>query len=125
MPICKQAISAFLSVTLIVTVAGLDACKKKTEQAQSGQAQSAQPGQAPATTYATPTADQLYQLVAPIALFPDNLVAMVLAASTFPDQVSAAYQWLQQNSSLKGQQLTGGGQSAAMGCQRQGTDPVP
>src|SRR5208282_4871184 len=69
---------------------------------QSGQAQ----GQAPATTYATPTADQLYQLVAPIALFPDNLVAMVLAASTYPDQVSAAYQWLQQNSNLKGQQLT-------------------
>ena len=53
-----------------------------------------------------PTPDQLYQLVAPIALFPDNLVAMVLAASTYPDQVSAAYQWLQQNSSLKGQQLS-------------------
>ena len=38
-------------------------------------------------------------------MFPDNLVAQVLAASTFPDQVSAAYTWLQQNSSLKGQQL--------------------
>ncbi len=78
---------------------GLDGCSKKSEQAQSGQ------GQAPATTYATPTPDQLYQLVAPIALFPDNLVAQALAASTFPDQVTAAYQWLQQNSSLKGQQL--------------------
>jgi len=49
-----------------------------------------------------PTAEQLYQLVAPIALFPDNLLAQVLAASTYPDQVSAAYTWLQQNSSLKG-----------------------
>ena len=58
-----------------------------------------------ATTNAVPTADQLYQLVAPIALFPDNLLAQVLAASTFPDEVSAAYAWLQQNSSLKGQQL--------------------
>ena len=56
-------------------------------------------------TYAAPTADQLYQLVAPIALFPDNLVAQVLAASTYPDQVSAAWTWLQQNSNLKGQQL--------------------
>ena len=70
------------------------------------QRQQAAQEQAPATTYAAPTADQLYQLVAPIALFPDNLVAMVLAASTYPDQVSAAYQWLQQNSSLKGQQLS-------------------
>jgi Protein of unknown function (DUF3300) len=84
----------------MIGVAGLDGCSKKPAQSQS------QSEQAPATTYATPTADQLYQLVAPIALFPDNLVAMVLAASTFPDQVSAAYQWLQQNSSLKGQQLT-------------------
>ena len=84
---------------------GWSGCKKKAEQAQPGEAQQAQQGQAPATTYAAPTADQLYQLVAPIALFPDNLVAMVLAASTYPDQVSAAYQWLQQNSNLKGQQL--------------------
>ena len=61
--------------------------------------------QPPAATYAVPTADQLYQLVAPIALFPDNLVAQVLAASTYPDQVSTAYAWLQQNSNLKGDQL--------------------
>ena len=49
---------------------------------------------------------------------------MVLAASTYPDQVSAAYQWLQQNSSLKGQQLTRGGQSAALGREREGPDAV-
>ncbi len=96
---CKQAISLLLSVLLIV---GFDGCNKTS----STPAPAAAPaGQAPATTYATPTADQLYQLVAPIALFPDNLVAQVLAASTFPDQITAAYQWLQQNSSLKGQQL--------------------
>jgi len=105
MPNCKQLLSVFLSVSVMVSVAGLDGCSKKSQPGASGQG-TAEPGQAPATTYATPTADQLYQLVAPIALFPDNLVAMVLAASTFPDQVSAAYQWLQQNSSLKGQQLT-------------------
>jgi len=73
---------------------GLDGCKKKESQAQ-----------APAATFAVPTADQLYQLVAPIALFPDNLVALVLAGSTFPDQITAASQWLQQNSGLKGGQL--------------------
>ena len=103
MPTYQQAISVLLSASVMLSVMGLDGCSKKSQPAQS---QPAQQEQAPATTYATPTADQLYQLVAPIALFPDNLVAMVLAASTFPDQVTAAYQWLQQNSSLKGQQLT-------------------
>jgi len=103
MRICQQALSFLLSASLIFT---LDGCSKKSEPAASqpaGQTQNAQ--QAPATTYAVPTADQLYQLVAPIALFPDNLVAQVLAASTYPDQVSAAWTWLQQNSNLKGQQL--------------------
>src|SRR5271167_5276228 len=102
MPIFKQALSVFLSISVIFSVLGLDGCSKKAEQAQPAATQQAPQGQAPAATYATPTPDQLYQLVAPIALFPDNLVAMVLAASTFPDQVTAAYQWLQQNSSLKG-----------------------
>src|ERR1017187_374970 len=106
MPIFKQALSIFLSISVIVSVLGLDGCSKKPEPAQPAATHQAAPGQAPATTYALPTADQLYQLVAPIALFPDNLVAMMLAASTYPDQVSAAYQWLQQNSNLKGQQLT-------------------
>lgn len=103
MPWCDRALSIFLSVSLTLSVIGLDGCKKKTEQASSGQPQQGQ--QAPATQYAVPTAEQLYQLVAPIALFPDNLLAQVLAASTYPNEVSEAYTWLQQNSSLKGQQL--------------------
>ena len=105
MRICQQALSLLLSASLILS---LDGCSKKSEPAssqQAGQAQAAPQGQAPATTYAVPTADQLYQLVAPIALFPDKLVAQVLAASTYPDEVSAAWTWLQQNSNLKGQQL--------------------
>jgi hypothetical protein len=38
-------------------------------------------------------AGQLEQLVAPIALYPDTLVAQVLAASTYPAQVADAAQW--------------------------------
>jgi Protein of unknown function (DUF3300) len=38
-------------------------------------------------------ADQLEQLVAPIALYPDPLVAQVLAAATYPGQVQEADQW--------------------------------
>src|SRR5580700_559486 len=46
--------------------------------------------------------DQLDSLVAPIALYPDALVAQVLAASTNPDQVSDADSWLTQNRSMAG-----------------------
>jgi hypothetical protein len=51
------------------------------------------------------SADELQQLVAPIALYPDALVAQILGASTFPDQVAAADGWLQQNKSLTGSNL--------------------
>jgi thiol:disulfide interchange protein len=44
-------------------------------------------------------------LVAPIALYPDALVAQVLAASTNPDQVAFADDWLHQNSNLTGAAL--------------------
>ena len=47
----------------------------------------------------------LQALVAPIALYPDALVAQILAASTFPDQVAIANYWLQQNKSLTGSAL--------------------
>jgi hypothetical protein len=51
-------------------------------------------------------AEELQQLVAPIALYPDALVAQILGAATFPDQVAAADVWLQQNKSLSGSGLT-------------------
>ena len=38
---------------------------------------------------------QLEQLVAPIALYPDALLAQILAASTYPDQVRYVDQWQQ------------------------------
>ena len=39
-------------------------------------------------------ADQLEQLVAPIALYPDALVAQILAGATYPAQLASADQWL-------------------------------
>jgi hypothetical protein len=47
----------------------------------------------------------LQQLVAPIALYPDSLVAQILAASTFPEQVVEADRWVQANPDLKGEAL--------------------
>ena len=72
------------------------------EQDQDAQAP-AQPSQAP--PYTQQTADQLQQLVAPIALYPDSLVAQVLAASTFPAEIVEADRWVQANPDLKGDAL--------------------
>jgi hypothetical protein len=52
------------------------------------------------------TADQLTDLVAPIALYTDGLLSQVLVASTYPLEVVEAQQWLQQNPTLRGTQLT-------------------
>jgi uncharacterized membrane protein YgcG len=70
--------------------------------AQDAQA-AAQDRQAPPYTQQTP--EQLQQLVAPIALYPDSLVAQILAASTFPEQVVEADRWVQANPDLKGDAL--------------------
>src|SRR5215471_2184082 len=59
----------------------------------------------PAMHPAPKTGPELQALVAPIALYPDALVAQVLAASTFPDQVAAAEHWLQQHKDWKGKKL--------------------
>jgi len=54
---------------------------------------------------AEPTPANLQQLVAPIALYPDRLVAQILAASTFPDQVVEADRWIQEHKTLQGAEL--------------------
>jgi hypothetical protein len=96
----KQILSAVLSILLVFTVGPFEAA---------GQQPAQQPPPTGSTEYSgqgTPlSADQLQQLVAPIALYPDALVAQVLGASTFPDQIAVADNWLQQNKSLTGTPL--------------------
>ncbi len=57
----------------------------------------------PAPPLATP--DQLQQLVSPIALYPDSLVAQILTASTYPTQVVDADHFMKQNPNLTGDAL--------------------
>jgi Protein of unknown function (DUF3300) len=45
---------------------------------------------------------QLDNLVAPVALYPDPLLTQVLVASTYPLEIVEAQQWLQKNTSLTG-----------------------
>jgi hypothetical protein len=49
--------------------------------------------------------EQLDALVAPIALYPDALVANLLAASTYPLEVVQADRWLNEHKKLKGDAL--------------------
>jgi hypothetical protein len=92
----KQLLSTTLSLLLVIA-------------ATPGDAGAQQPAQQGATGYsgqgAPLSADELQQLLAPIALYPDSLVAQILGAATFPDQIAAANGWLQQNSALKGTAL--------------------
>ncbi|MGD0914135.1 MAG: DUF3300 domain-containing protein [Terracidiphilus sp.] len=74
---------------------------KQYAQPQDGDAANAYDQISGPNTQATPTqaplsADQLNQLLAPVALYPDALLAQVLAASTYPAEVAAADQWLRQ-----------------------------
>jgi hypothetical protein len=50
-------------------------------------------------------AEQLDSLVAPIALYPDPLLAQVLAASTYPLEIIQLQQWLEKNKNLKDKAL--------------------
>lgn len=93
----KQLLSTALSFLLIFTSLSSEAA---------GQ-QSASPESNDSSAQGAPlSADELQQLVAPIALYPDALVAQILGAATFPDQIEAAGNFLQANGSLTGSALT-------------------
>ena len=61
------------------------------------------PGMAPPPTQLPQ--DQLDSLLAPIALYPDQLLSQVLMASTYPLEVVEAARFVQQNPGLKGEAL--------------------
>ena len=63
---------------------------------------------------------QLDQLVAPIALYPDPLLAQVLMASTYPLEVVQADRWAKANKGLKGDKLTEALDKAGLGREREG-----
>jgi uncharacterized membrane protein YgcG len=71
----------------------------------------------PAATQPPPgpalSADQLDDLVAPIALYPDPLLSQILVASTYPLEIVEALQWIQRNPSLTGAALTQAAQQQA------------
>jgi Protein of unknown function (DUF3300) len=97
----KQPLALVLSCTLVLALRQ-GGCASQAAQSTSPPATQS----ALATQPAPETPEQLQQLVAPIALYPDELVAQIVAASTYPAQIVEADRWLQQHTNLKGEQLT-------------------
>jgi hypothetical protein len=83
----KQSITWLVSAALVLATA------------QTGCAV-AQSTPAPTLQTGNESPQQLDQLVAPIALYPDSLVAQILAASTWPSEVVEADRWMRQHSAV-------------------------
>jgi hypothetical protein len=72
----------------------------------SAQPTTAQPPSAqPVGSAALFTPEQLEQVVAPVALYPDPLLAQVLMASTYPLEIAQAARFVRDHKDLKGEQL--------------------
>ncbi|HEY2646683.1 MAG TPA: DUF3300 domain-containing protein, partial [Candidatus Acidoferrales bacterium] len=91
----QKAMRVFLGVLIILATIPFS-IEAQTQNASDSGTQS---------DYPPLTPEELDSLVAPIALYPDALVAQVLGAATYPDEVTAADSWLKQNSGLQGQGL--------------------
>jgi hypothetical protein len=63
------------------------------------------PASSPQSQAAKTPPEQLDSLVAPVALYPDPLLAQTLAASTYPLEIIQLQQWLQKNNNLKDKAL--------------------
>src|SRR5258708_19635976 len=94
MPICIQVLSrqfTALMCSLLLAPGGPPSVAQAHEQQEAAAAQE-QPPKIPN--------DQLDSLVAPIALYPDPLLAQVLAASTYPLQIVQLHHWLPTHKNL-------------------------
>ena len=96
----RKVAALLLSLALLSAAVPLNL---RAAQDQPAPSQGSQGQQGPA--YETQSPEQLQQLVAPIALYPDSLVAQILAASTFPEEVVEADRWVQSHPDLKGDAL--------------------
>src|SRR6201993_1717542 len=97
----KKALIYLLACLLVfATIPNDDGWSQSAQPDASTTGQNAYTGQgAPLTT------QEIDSLVSPIALYPDALVAQILSAATFPDQIAVANYWVQQNKNLTGSAL--------------------
>src|SRR2546430_4333938 len=102
----KRALALFVSSSLVL--ASVQAgCATEPPQPETQPSVGAAPQASEGSTQvvAQQSPEDLDQLVAPIALYPDALVAQILAAATYPTEVVEADRWMQQNPGLQGDAL--------------------
>ena len=103
--LAQQALAVLLALVLLFAASPQRLVAQDPPQDQQTADQQAPPQGQSGPPYMQQTPEQLQQLVAPIALYPDSLVAQILAASTFPEQVVEADRWVQSHPDLKGDAL--------------------
>src|SRR6266481_9733420 len=116
-----RSLPLILAATVLVSTSPMLAgCSRGEDQPAAAPSTAAQPSVAATAAPAAPppaaaaepgpppgaaTPQELQGLVSPIALYPDVLVAQILAGSTYPTQVVEADRWMKQNPNLTGDQL--------------------
>src|SRR5262245_34047899 len=92
----RKWVAILCAMMLALGDTGVVAAKAQTSQQQGAASDQPAPKIPP---------DQLDSLVAPIALYPDQMLAQVLAASTYPLEIIQLQQWLAKNKNLKDKAL--------------------
>ncbi|RRA49742.1 DUF3300 domain-containing protein [Acidipila sp. EB88] len=100
----QQMIAAVLAMTMFPLTAG-SALAQDYGPPPPPDAEQGYPPQGNQGNYQPLGPDQINQLVAPIALYPDSLVAQVLAGATYPAQLASAEQFVQQGGNYPPEQL--------------------
>jgi hypothetical protein len=93
--------------TVLPTIAGvgLPAAQVNQQQSDVSAAPTTAAAEAAAETASAIPMQQLESLLAPIALYPDDLLAQTLVASTYPLEIVQLQQWLLKHKNLEGQAL--------------------
>ena len=101
----QKAVAVLMSFLLVLTTFPVGVCAQNTRASGTQE------------EYGPLSSEELDGIVAPIALYPDALVAQILGAATFPYEIVDATLWLKDNSQLKGEALATS-RSTIMGIQR-------
>ena len=95
MNILRKGLSLFLSGLVLWTPDGFIYASPTNQSTE----------QVPSALVEKQTPEELQQLVAPIALYPDALVSQIFAGATYPTEIVQADRWVQEHSTLKGKDL--------------------
>jgi hypothetical protein len=101
----KHVVALLVAGSLLLSAVQVGCAAEAPQPDMQSAAQVAPQPAAATAQVAQQSPDELNQLVAPIALYPDALVAQIVAAASYPTEVVEAERWMQQHSDLKGQAL--------------------